>query len=131
MMYPAQAERLLKLITDSLEQGKDFVLEQAPDVVQQLIMLKRIEYSVYAVLAGLLLAAAVTFILWSIPHVKKEYENFACSEWLPVWALSSMLSGGLVLLATISLVDGVLPVLLKVWLAPKVFLLEYLASIIK
>ena len=54
-----QANRVLTLIADSLEQGKGFVMEQAPDLVQQLILWKRAELTTYCVLAivGIVISA--------------------------------------------------------------------------
>jgi hypothetical protein len=127
-MDPAQAERLLKLITDSLEQGKDFVLEQAPDVVQQLILLKRIEYSVYVLVAVPFLAVTAAFVLRSLPRIKEEFNDMSSP---PLRSFASAVLGVIAFPTTIMLFENILPVLLKVWFAPKVYLLEYLASIVK
>jgi hypothetical protein len=56
-MQNEDVERILKFVADSLEGGKDFVLEQAPTVVQQLILLGRVECVCGIVLATLVCAA--------------------------------------------------------------------------
>jgi hypothetical protein len=54
-MKTEDAERIVRLLADSLEQGKEFALAQAPDVVQQLVLLER---TVHTAMACLLIAVA-------------------------------------------------------------------------
>jgi hypothetical protein len=119
-MDQTQAEKLLKLLTDNIAQGKDFVLEQAPDVVQQLILYKRIEYTFYAILC--------TLIIVVVSYVSiKCFRTLKYEDKIPVCILLSGIP--ICLLAPIFL--GFIPELLKVWIAPKVFPLEYLAGLVK
>lgn len=122
-MDPKEAERLLKLITDSIAQGKDFVLEQAPDVVQQLIVYKRIEYTFYTVLLMLIIGV--------VTYVSIKGFNACMSKTDTESLLMLLMFAGFTYLITILILCGLVPRLIIVYVAPKVFLLEYLASLIK
>ncbi len=122
-MDPTQAEKLLKLLTDSIAQGKDFVLEQAPDVVQQLLLYKRIEYTFYAVLL-ILIMGVVTYICVKGFNV--------CISKSDTDVLAFLLAVcGFIYLITTPIFCALVTRLIMVYFAPKVFLLEYLASLVK
>jgi len=85
-----QAERVLKLIGDSLEGGKDFVLREAPDVVQELIVWKRAES---LLLAGGLLAL-VLLCWWRYARNKILGKIMHRPVWLNVPAFAARLAFG-------------------------------------
>ncbi len=119
-----QANRLLKLLADGVEQGKDFVLTQAPEVVQQLILWKRAEHTAW-VCMGLVGMVVVYFVgrrcyAWIVKDNRHgELEELLCLLGIPSAALLFLLM----------LLFNIAPCL-QVWLAPKVYLLEYLTKLV-
>ena len=125
-MNASQQEEAWKFLLESLRETKTFVLEQAPDVLQQLITWKRVEY-----LVGFALATVLTAVLlraaWvagkracrSDPH--RFDEGQTC---LAIFATSGSA-------VTVAWAIGCGYYGLMVWCAPKVFLLLYLASLVK
>ncbi len=120
----SEANRLLKLLADSLEQGKEFVLTQAPEVVQQLILWKRAEHTAW-VCMGLVGMVVMYFVgrrcyAWLVENNRRgEPGEWPCLLGIPSAALLFL---GLLLF-------NIAPCL-QVWLAPKVYLLEYLAKLV-
>jgi len=123
-----QAERVLKLLGDSLEGGKEFVLREAPDVVQQLIVWKRVES--VAVISALLSLSLLALLVSRAAHrifnderlvADSEKAGFAC-----VVALMAYLA---CLSFLISAICGGIGYL-QVWLAPKVYVLEYCTKLL-
>lgn len=120
---PIQAEKLLKLLTDSIEQGKDFVLEQAPDVVQQLLLYKRIEYTFYAVLFTLIMAVVIYVAVKGFNVCMSKTDTDSLSIILAICGISTII--------IVPILCGLIPRLIMVYVTPKVFLLEYLTNIVK
>ena len=105
----------LKGLMNNLTQAKGFVLEQAPDVLQGLILTARIESSFCVAIAGALIVLGLVCLFWGV----KENEE----------------AGGFigVLLFAIAL----LPIglgfhdFITSWFAPKVYLVEHIAHMLK
>lgn len=69
-----EAEKIVKFLADSLEQGKDFVLSQAPDVVRELVAWERLyNFSVAAV--ALCAAIALAFLSLSLYRKAKSADE--------------------------------------------------------
>jgi hypothetical protein len=133
-----QAERLLKVIADGMEEGKEFVVGQAPDVVQELILWGRVTSVCWVSL--MLLLAAVCFLVfrwfkrrWDGLPEKERWQsaNTYSSSLYPHdygvgWVVALSVGWVWVLTAVIMAIES-----LQVWLAPKVYVVEYLADVVK
>lgn len=124
----SEAERLLKLLTDSIEQGKNFAIEQAPDVIQQLIAYGRCYYTVSLIIATIVtltfLCLAFLFKRASDKVIKQG--NSADSEG---WIVASVIS------AIVTLISGgvcchLIERVLMTWVAPKLYAIEYLTTVL-
>ena len=112
---------MLAGIIDSATQTKDFILAEIPDVVFQLLRLKFVESLIFCIL-GIVLAVALVRLDWCFyKKLKENYSDdvelvfltlFCNIPWVAVFCLINL--------------DW-----LKIWIAPKVYLLEYGASLIK
>jgi len=117
----SEAERFLKLINDSLEGGKGFVLEQAPDVVQQLILWKRVESIV--IVALLAVTALVALCLARSWSAKVDWDSAATEGYVYASVSGCFVFASCLIAALIVAVYS-----LEVWLAPKVYVLHYLSG---
>jgi len=115
MAEPDSTDRILKWLADTLESGGNFVGEQAPDVVRELVAWNLTVYTLAAVVTGVVAmglagAAVVAFRKW--PFLDDEM------------GIIGMIS----LVASIFfLVPGVVNTVfaLKWWIAPKLCVLEW------
>ena len=116
----------LRGVMETVRETKDFVLEQAPEIVQQLVTYHYI-YSLCCVLAGVLfILLSVSLIGYGVFNgIKCRWDDKKCEKYLPF-----------IIIGCIASVPGIatffvnLPYFLKVSLAPKVFILEYFARMI-
>ncbi len=127
-MNNEHTQRILKGVADSLEGSTDFVLAQAPEVIQQLILLKRIECSIFLGLS----VAMVALLTWGSHHfIQKLREAYdeqddALILWIVI-AGATIFGAGIGILASIDNFSD----MLTVWLAPKVYVLEYAANLLR
>ena len=113
-------EALLGLITDATK-AKDFALEQAPDVVQQLLL-----YNFWASL----IPFVISMILWlTLTYFLVTYLHKVCKandfDGDTLWVLFLYSLAAIILVGTCSNNIG----WFQIWLAPKVYLLEVPESI--
>lgn len=112
-----RADELLKFALDGLEAGKEFAMEQAPLVVQEVVKWGIIEHTLWIVI-GL----GVTFTM--VVLLRKSLKFMPVEE------------GPLFLLPTIGLVVSVIIVCVnmfvvaKAYFAPRLYLLEQLRSLL-
>lgn len=131
-MESEQAERILKTIADSLEEGKGFVVDQAPDVVQQLVVWGRARS---AIAVAIPLVVALAFFVagrqyrrkWNLltPDRKWDKDDWP-HQYGAAWVSAKIVGWLLVLIAALNTMSH-----LQVWLAPKLYALEYLFKIAK
>jgi len=106
--------------------GIDFAIDQAPDVIQQLIAFKTFEYLFYCLIGVLLLFVVVKCIL----YIKKKANK--CDEYIDYDPFAPVLIISLVILAVVDFVFlSCIVDLLKITIAPKVWLIEYAATLVK
>jgi hypothetical protein len=127
-------EVLAQVLTKALEVAEktgQFVVEQAPDVVQQLILYYTVLYWTFSLLGLFVLAVGIPY---SIKLFKKaasraaEYEYRSAPDFAQFWGGFATAAGSLLLgvpLALTHISDA-----LKITLAPKVWLIEYAANLI-
>lgn len=115
-------------LTSLLKNTKAFVLKEAPTVLREILVYNRFVYSLQLILGVLLIIAGFIFLHNSnaIPDIYSTYYNEYKSPDLKiallVFAYLSWFCGLITSIVTI-------PSLLKVFLAPKVFLIEYIREI--
>ena len=108
-------------ISEGVAQAKDFAVEQLPDVAQQYIMFGMVwETSLLALYATFI--ALLAFGLW------KLWRSDAAD--VETVAFSTIFGGGTLVLLLIAFVMQIKPVLL-VWFAPKLYLLQGIAGLVK
>jgi len=120
-----KVSEFMGFITESLQQGKDFAMEQTPLIVQELILSKRIELTTYMVL---LVCGMIACVFLAFPLFKKCKEginenniNVIMAHAVPVGCLALFC-----LPTALTQLDD----LIQVWFAPRVFILEYITKMI-
>lgn len=115
----SQLSSILSMLQDSIKQGASLASEQLPDIAQQVVT-----YHLYS---------SVVFMV--VPMLFCILFFFMCG-WA-VYADEETLAQGFSALSVLSFIAFVilivfnLPILLQCLLAPKVFLLEYVANLIQ
>lgn len=116
-----ELQEALTSIINRVVSGADAVVEfskeQVPDVLQQLLMWHMMESLVWCI-SGVLVLGLTAYTLYRVPKSGRRLD-----ELLILYVLFA-----LPLLAGIKMLNLVW---LKVWLAPKLYLLEYAASLVK
>lgn len=131
-MELATAE-LITSVLESLDEAKDFVLSELPDVIQQLLMWKMAEGSIL-VLIGLALSFIAYQILKPSHWVLGDYLNkcrYSSSLDMNVKGFICLIAGGLSSMVGPLMVAHNLMTPLQIWIAPKVYLIEYASALIK
>lgn len=113
-------------------QAIDFASEQVPDVIHQLLMFQMVKAVVFIVLSATVFFIAVHMCVRLINILKEEKQKntstyFDESGYYLGVALISIFAAAPALLVFI----GNLLKALKIWLAPKIYLIEYVADLIK
>lgn len=122
-----QLQQALTEILNSSLQAKDFLVSEIPDVIHQLLIYKA-AFSAISMVGFFLLAAAIFWInkkqfnLYSNKHEEDEFDFFYHPE-LVVNLFQIFLAIPLTALWNFDW--------LMIWLAPKVYLIEYAASLAK
>jgi hypothetical protein len=107
-------------ISEGVSQAKDFAIEQLPDVAQQYIMFGMVwETALLALYAAFI--ALIAFGLWKLWRSDAEVEVVGGGTTLGAFSLVGLL---------IAFVMQLKPVLL-VWFAPKLYLLQGIAGLVK
>ena len=125
-MKEEQQQKLVEYFLGLMERGEDFVLEQAPDLVQQILAW---EWALYCTGYCFGVVFVVSSCVFLFMNRKKIFESWDGDYAFP-WAVLS----GLLILITTFVSFGMLLCLstfVQLWVAPKVFLLEYMSSLIK
>lgn len=128
-------EVLAQVLTKALEVAEktgQFVIEQAPDVVQQLILYYTVLYWAYIAFGLLVLAVGMTLSVRSFKSAlaraeKHDYKD--ADDFGQFWF--GMLAGVVSSVAFLFLFINNISAALKITLAPKVWLIEYAANLIR
>ena len=118
---------MLTRIVNGMEKGADFLSSQLPAVVEQLLTWKLYESIIGCVMGLLLVAFCLKTPFWAYKKYKKSDEGWDefCVELASVFggsALFVMFVGGLYMINL---------KWLQIWIAPKIYLIEYAAELIK
>jgi hypothetical protein len=121
-----KAEGVLVDLLDGFIKAKDFAVDQAPDIIQQLLTWKLFESILLCVLGLIIFPALVVY--WKM--VVKYWEKL--DDWEPANFFAVV--GGMVgsaMLIIVSFISLLNIEWLYIWLAPKVWLIEYAADLVK
>ena len=110
----------------AVESGVSFLSEQIPDVIQQLLMWKFAAAVIWALASLPLVIQLVPVVRWARKYHKKSYVQYdfpghiflvGASLFVAVWGSISVMYNSMEAL--------------KIYIAPKVWLIEYAASLVK
>lgn len=116
---------------DVVDGGMAFLGQQIPDVIQQLLMWKMVQAGGLAVLFLVAGLASIKIVVWAIKKSKREkgeakegrYAYYDDTWLVPVYMIAPFSGVVSFVLATVNLFTA-----LQIWIAPKVYLIEYAAS---
>ena len=125
-----QLAEILKKGLETAEKTGNFIVEQAPDLIRQLLIWKTVEYSVYVILG---ISLIIYFYRWT-KKVSKEmkeneddFEDYFMDSFANILITIGQLS---LLIAGIILIDENLQDLIQIVFAPKIYLIEYSAKLL-
>ncbi len=126
-----QAATVLQSLIKAATEAGDFIKGQVPLVIQELLAYNTAMYAVYAVVwlalaVGLVVVWRKTILVYGRGKAGSNYTNY--DE--PGFCIPTIIGLAALVLLVLSLVDTVAN-LLKITLAPRVWLIEYAASLAK
>jgi len=117
---------LLQKASNGIDAAVSFSQAQIPDVIHQLLMWNFAESIIFS-LTGILLFLLVQYLTFRIfKYLRKEWEDDYFSDHPEVIVVFMLWL--LVTLITLTLLDLSW---LKIWIAPKLYLIEYAAHLVK
>ena len=121
-----QLAEILKKGLEAAEKTGNFVVEQAPDLIQQLIVWKTCEY-IFLILISI--AFLFSIYKWCKSAIKRygNLDNFFGEPEVIVFSIYSIV---VILIFVIALFQSFFN-LLQILLAPKIWLIEYATNLIK
>lgn len=125
-----QLAEILKKGLETAEKTGNFIVEQAPDLIRQLLIWKTVEYSVYVILG---ISLIIYFYRWTkkVSKEMKENEDDFEDYFMDSFANILITIGQLSLLITgIILIAENLQDLIQIVFAPKIYLIEYSAKLL-
>ena len=125
-----QLAEILKKGLETAEKTGNFIVEQAPDLIRQLLIWKTVEYSVYVILG---ISLIIYFYRWTkkVSKEMKENEDDFEDYFMDSFANILIAIGQLSLLITgIILIAENLQDLIQIVFAPKIYLIEYSAKLL-
>jgi hypothetical protein len=124
---------LIKSIDGIEKTGTELIealYQQAPEVVEQLLMWHAVESLIQCIAA--ILALAVPFVYYKIAcYVYQKFEVGKVEDYLGFWFPAFIGSVAVIIFTCVSFTSYINIKWVKIWLAPKVYLLEYLAEMMK
>ena len=112
-------EEVLKELLETIKDTKSFVLDQAPDVAKEMILLARIE-SIIILIGSLFLFYLLFYFKRKLSEIESSY-----GEMSMIYTLLSIISPIFGMFGLICVLSN-----LSCWFAPKYFLLEELSKLI-
>ena len=125
-----QLAEILKKGLETAEKTGNFIVEQAPDLIRQLLIWKTVEYSIYVIMG---ISLIIYFHRWTkkvtkeMKEKKDDYEDYFMSSFpnflIAVGQISFLIIG-------IVLIAANLHSLIQIVFAPKIYLIEYTAQLL-
>ncbi len=107
----------------------EFVREQAPELIEEIILFKRVGYSTY-VLMGIICGCVAYKLIKMIPSATKKYEDNDenISDFFIMFG-SIIAPIGFTIVGIGTICTNLTPCL-QVWFAPRLYLLEYFSDLV-
>lgn len=125
-----QLAEILRKGLETAEKTGNFIVEQAPDLIRQLLIWKTVEYSVYVIIG---ISLIVYFYRWT-KKVSKEmkeneddFEDYFMDSFANILIVIGQLS--LLIIGMILIAEN-LQDLIQIVFAPKIYLIEYSAKLL-
>lgn len=125
-----QLAEILKKGLETAEKTGNFIVEQAPDLIRQLLIWKTVEHSVYVILG---ISLIIYFYRWTKKVSKKMKENEYDFEAYFMHSITNIFStiGQLTfLIIGMILIPQNLQYLIQIVFAPKIYLIEYSSKLL-
>ena len=125
-----QLAEILKKGLETAEQTGNFIVEQAPDLIRQLLIWKTVEY---AVIVSIGIALLIFFFKWTkkVGREMKEkdydFEDYFMDSFANIMIALGYLSAFIV---GIIMIGDNLQNLIQIVFAPKIYLIEYTAKLL-
>ena len=121
-----QLAEILKKGLEAAEKTGNFVVEQAPDLIQQLIVWKTCEY-IFLILISI--AFMFSLYKWHKSAMKRydNYDDFCCKIEFFIYCIYAIV---VIVIFGIALFTSFFN-LIQILLAPKIWLIEYASQLIK
>jgi membrane-associated HD superfamily phosphohydrolase len=126
--------RALGLLIDKVSSGMDaatsFLAEQIPDVLHQLLLYNFVVNLLWTILGTVILVGIIVVWILFVKEAVKKYDETEDDDYI----------SGIIITTIIGLVIGVADIFgilsdhfgwLEIWLAPKIWLIEYATQLIK
>ena len=125
-----QLAEILKKGLETAEKTGNFIVEQAPDLIRQLLLWKTVEYSVYVVIG---ISLILYFYRWTKKVTKEMKENEDDFEDYFMGSIANIfiaLGQITFLMIGMILITENLQDLIQIVFAPKIYLIEYSAKLL-
>ena len=125
-----QLAEILKKGLETAEKTGNFIVEQAPDLIRQLLIWKTVEYSIYVIMG---ISLMIYFHRWTkkvtkeMKEKKDDYEDYFMSSFANLLIAVGQIS---FLIIGIVLIAANLHSLIQIVFAPKIYLIEYTAQLL-
>lgn len=120
------ANEALKGMIEASTNASNWVLSEIPEVLEQLLLWRLTESLAFFSLGLIMFLTAVGAIMLMIAKLKRDGDEWLCKEWTIVPTVIIVL---LLILSPIVVLENL--DWLQIWLAPKVYLIEYAAQMFK
>lgn len=110
---------------------KDFVIDQAPATLQQLLkweMVSHMAIVAEAVAAVVLTLLFARWVAYCVDYEKKHKEEHFSD---PFALTGLILSGGTAIATVVASIFSSIPTILQIWIAPNIYLIEYARDFLK
>jgi hypothetical protein len=117
---------VISSISDSVGQVKDFTVEQLPDVAQQYILFGMIWETIALAIFLILSACSIKIVIWGIKKNRTALDYYDGD-----YGFAAIISGGVGSIVFSVLLVAQIQQVLLVFLAPKLYLIQGLANLVK
>ena len=121
-----QIAEILKKGLEVAEKSGNFVIEQAPDLVKQLITYKTIETSIYVLIEITLMYLIFRYFKYLYKKNNEDSDFIICDEFHIIGMIITSLMGIFLFFEFITDISN----LIQLIFAPKIYLLEYIAKLL-
>ena len=125
-----QLAEILKKGLETAEKTGNFIVEQAPDLIRQLLIWKTVEHSIYVIIG---ISLIIYFYRWTKKVAKEmkekedDFEDYFMDSLANIFIAIGQISA---LIIGIALITENLHDLIQIVFAPKIYLIEYTSQLL-